>query len=373
MIGPMLTSPAYVPTSPVGAGDGRFDPLTLLRIIQDTAVRPAPHELLDSVVVDPVLPDPLVPIVQWIFQRPPWVMQAGIVLGAIVALVALFLVWRWRRGIIGYLRGLTKPAKLALAGGIAAVALLAAVGGWQANNYMMHDNNFCRGCHIFVPSGRAFVKPDTGTYLLVNALEGKHDTLTCHSCHPFDVVAQTKELYFWIMDRPEDIPPHGKVPRDVCEQCHVQGDARDTWQRIASTAGHRTHLESDSVLKIVTTARAAGEPGHGEEHATGAAAGVGCLTCHATSAHRFQPADSTCAQQGCHLTSEIDIRLGKMADQAGLHCNVCHQFTAEVPLLATRDSAAGTLTPAREQCLGCHQMRALLAEFDPAADPHAGT
>ena len=103
------------------------------------------------------------------------------------------------------------------------------------------------GCHIFVPSGQLFVRPDTGTYLLVNKLEGKHDTLTCHACHPFEVVAQTKELYYWILARPDKIPPHAKVPRQICEQCHVQGEAKKTWQRVASTAGHRTHLESDSL------------------------------------------------------------------------------------------------------------------------------
>ncbi len=56
-----------------------------------------------------------------------------------------------------------------------------------------------------------------------------------------------------------------------------------------------------------------------------------------------------------------------------MHCNQCHQFTAEVPLLATRDSAAGTLRPGLNQCLACHQMRERLPEFDPAKDPHNGS
>ena len=328
----------------------------------DTLPTPAPSALLDSVVVEPAVPDPLVPLVQWIFQRPPWVMQVGIVLALLVGGTLLVLAWRRRRAISAWLASRSPRTMYALAGGLAVLGIGAATLGWKANQYMMHDNNFCQGCHIFVPSGHAWVKPDTGTYLLVNALEGKHDTLSCHACHPFELATQTRELYFWIMDRPEDVPPHGKVPRDICEQCHVQGDARETWQAIAATAGHRTHFESDSVKQI-----AAGFEGglvNGE---------IACLTCHARSAHRFQPADSTCAQQGCHLTDEIDIRLGGMADQTGLHCGVCHRFTAEVPALATRDSAAGTLRPARPECLGCHEMRAVLADFDPAADPHGGT
>lgn len=328
----------------------------------DTLPVPAPTALLDSVVVESPVPDPLVPIVQWIFQRPPWVMQLGIVLAALVAISLLVLIRRHRHAIRAWLKSRSPRTMYLLAGGLTVMVVATATLGWKANQYMMHDNSFCQGCHIFVPSGHAWVKPDTGTYLLVNALEGKHDTLSCHACHPFELAAQTRELYFWIVDRPEDVPPHGKVPRDICEQCHVQGAASEKWQAIAATAGHRTHFESDSVKQIAGSM----EGGLVNDE-------ISCLTCHARSAHRFQPADSTCAQQGCHLTEEIDIRLGGMADQTGLHCSVCHNFTAEVPALATRDSAAGTLRPARDECLGCHEMRAVLTDFDPAADPHGGT
>lgn len=328
----------------------------------DTLPIPAPSALLDSIVVEPAVPDPFVPLVQWIFQRPPWVMQLGIVLALLVAIILVVLIRRHRHAIRAWIRSLSPRSIYLLVGGFAVIVIGVATLGWKANHYMMHDNNFCQGCHIFVPSGHAWVKPDTGTYLLVNALEGKHDTLSCHACHPFEFATQARELYFWIVDRPEDVPPHGKVPRDICEQCHVQGAASETWQAIAATAGHRTHFESDSVKQI-----AAGfEEGLVNDE-------IACLTCHARSAHRFQPADSTCAQQGCHLTDEIKIQLGGMADQTGLHCSVCHNFTAEVPALATRDSAAGTLRPARSECLGCHEMRAVLTDFDPAADPHGGT
>ncbi len=130
--------------------------------------------------------------------------------------------------------------------------------------------------------------------------------------------------------RDEKIPAHAKVPRKVCERCHVQGAAKETWQAIASTAGHRTHLESDSsALK----------------------GKVECLTCHARTAHRFVPADSTCVQKGCHLTDDTKIKLGKMAGQTDFHCTICHKFTKPVAALATRDSAAGALRPSLKQCL----------------------
>ena len=333
--------------------------------VQDSLARVADSltgRLVDSVVVRSPLPDPLVPIVQWIFQQPSWVMIGGLVLATLVGLAVVVLVWRRRRRIGTWLVTRDRGVKLALAAALGAVLLLIVGGGLKANNYVMHDNDFCRGCHIFVPSGQLFVRPDTGTYLLVNQLEGKHDSLSCHACHPFELKAQAKEMFYWIVARPDKVPPHAKVPRTICEQCHVQGEAKKTWQRIASTAGHRTHLESDSAsLKDVQ-----------------------CLTCHARTAHRFQPADTTCAQKGCHLTDEVKIRLGRMAarfqpanlrplpNEEQLYCNSCHRFTAETQFVS-RDSAAGTLRPGERQCFGCHEMRQLLATFDSAKDPHGGS
>ena len=317
--------------------------------------------LVDSVVVRSPLPDPLIPVVQWIFQKPGWVMAGGIVLAAIVVVAVLVLGWRWRRAIWTWLITRDRGVKLAMAGAVGALLLLVVGTGVKTYDFMMHDNDFCAGCHIFVPSGQVFVQPDTGTYLLVNKQEGKHDSLSCHACHPFDIKVQSKELFYWIVERPDKIPPHGKVPRQICEQCHVTGPGKDTWKRITTTAGHRTHLDSDSApLKDVT-----------------------CLTCHARTAHRFQPADTTCAQKGCHLTDEVKIKLGRMAarfepanvkplpNEEQLYCNSCHQFTADAQFLAP-DSALGLLRPASRQCFKCHEMRTLLATYDPALEPHGG-
>ena len=314
---------------------------------------------VDSVVVRSPLPDPLVPVVQWIFQKPGWVMITGIVIGVILAIGAVALLWRHRRAVGTWLMTRERGVKLAMVGAVGAVLLLMLGTGLKAYDYMMHDNDFCRGCHIFVPSGKMFVRPDTGTYLLVNRLEGKHDTLECHACHAFELKAQTKELMAWMLARPDEIPPHGKVPRHVCEGCHVTGPAKDTWKRITTTAGHDTHLRSGNPdLK-----------------------NVACLTCHARTAHRFRPADTTCAQQGCHFADSVRIRLGRMAARFGpgqplpneevLYCNSCHQFTADAQVLAP-DSVLGLLRPSSRQCFSCHEMRVLLATYDPAREPHSG-
>ena len=241
-----------------------------------------------------------------------------------MALAVLVLLWRRRRAIRTWLVTRQRGVKLAMAGAVGAVLLLMVGTGVKAHDYMMHDNDFCRGCHIFVPSGQVFVRPDTGTYLLVNKPEGKHDSLSCHACHPFELKAQTKELFYWIIERPDKIPPHAKVPREICEQCHVTGAAKKTWQRIARRA------DTEPIWS----------PTHRRSRMWPASPAT------RSSAHRFTPADTTCAQKGCHLTDEVRIRLGRMAarfdrlhmqplpNEEKLYCNSCHQFTSEAQFVA---------------------------------------
>jgi hypothetical protein len=301
----------------------------------------------------PVAPDRVTPIIQWLFQRAPWVMWGGVVVALVVAFFILRWCWPRRTQIATWLRTRSSAAKLALVAVVVAAAGIATSVGYQGYHFVETDKRFCNGCHIFVPSGQALVRPDTGFYTVVPRLEGKHDTISCHTCHPLKPMKEAVKLIFWMSGvRGKEIPPHGRVPRKICESCHVQGAAKETWQAIAATAGHRAHLESDSsALK----------------------GKVQCLTCHARTAHRFLPADSTCVQSGCHLTRDTEIKLGKMADQTELHCTVCHKFTKAVPALATRDSAAGALRPDLKQCFSCHKMEGLLPAFAVANDPHGGT
>ena len=203
-------------------------------------------------------------------------------------------------------------------------------------HYVEHDNGFCTGCHVMNEPFRKFAG-------------SKHDKLECHDCHQQSTYASMRQFYLWVAERPDMIGMHAKVETAVCARCHVRGDAKETWQRIASTAGHRTHLESDS----------------------SALKNVQCVTCHGLEVHRFVPVNATCSQAGCHST--LKITLAKMGGQTDLHCVVCHRFTAEVPALATRDSARGTLVPGMKQCLACHEMQTALTEFDPGRDPHRGT
>lgn len=335
-------------TTLAGAG---FIPLALAQ--DSTGARALSVHPVDSLVDNTLLGDRITPIIQFIFQQAPWVMWGGAIIAVVVA--AFLIRWLWPRRAAGFawLRTRGTGIKLALIG-TAAVAVLTAAGlGVKSYEFVETDRRFCNGCHIFVGSGQAWVQPDTGNYSLVNRMEGKHDTLSCHSCHPLKPVKEAVKLIFWMSGvREKEIPEHAKVPRTICEQCHVKGDAKETWQAVAATAGHRTHLESDS---------------------SSLKGKVECLTCHARTAHRFVPVSETCGQSGCHEESSTNIVLGKMATQGEFHCVACHNFTADVPLLATRDSAAGTLRPALQQCFGCHEMKARLPDFDAARDPHNGS
>ncbi|HTY05976.1 MAG TPA: hypothetical protein VMC86_05645 [Gemmatimonadales bacterium] len=288
-----------------------------------------------QVAVTSPLPGGLSAVVRFLFNLPAWLQITGFILGILVAAAVVWWLWRKRRPIVLWLASRPWGEKLALGGIAAAIVLLGSGGGAYGWHYMQHDNGFCTGCHVMGPAYQRFT-------------QSKHDSLRCHQCHQQSLFASMRQLYLWVAERPAEIGPHAKVPNQVCAGCHVNGDPAK-WKIISATAGHRTHLESDSsVLR-----------------------GIQCVKCHGEEVHRFLPVDSTCGQAHCHVG--VHIELGKMAQQTDLHCVTCHQFTAKVPQLATYDSAKGTLVPNVKQCFGCHQMRAMLASFDPTRDPHRGT
>lgn len=286
-------------------------------------------------MVESPLPGGISAVMRFLFNLPSWLQFTGLGAGVVVAALLVWYLWRHRRAITLWLASRPWRTKLVLGGVVVAAVVLASGSGAYGWHYMQHDNGFCTGCHVMGPAYQRFVR-------------SKHDSLQCHQCHQQSIFASMRQLYLWVAERPASIGPHAKVPNAVCAGCHVTGDPK-RWKIIAATAGHRTHLESDSsVLR-----------------------GIQCVKCHGEEVHRFLPVDSTCGQSQCH--TNVHIELGKMAQQTDLHCVTCHQFTAKVPQLAVYDSARGTLVPNVKQCFSCHQMRAMLATFDPAKDPHRGT
>ena len=297
------------------------------------------HAPIDSVRVQSPLPGGVAQVVRFLLTTvPPWVQKAGVVLAAIVAALIVWFLFRHRRPIFDWFFSRAAGVRIAIAALIVLIFAGVAAAGTVTWNYTQHSNEFCSGCHVM---DVAYNKMTRG--------ESKHAKLSCHSCHQQSVFASAHQLYMWVSERPEKIEKHADVPNRVCETCHVTQDTA-TWQRIAATAGHRVHLESDSsALKDLR-----------------------CIDCHGSELHHFEPVKQTCGQSGCHDQRKTAITLAKMSGQTVRHCTVCHQFTADVPALATRDSAGQTLVPGSSQCLGCHQMRKVLPDFDEAKDPHGG-
>ena len=289
---------------------------------------------LDSVTLEhPPLPGGIAAVVRWFFQVPQWIQIGGAILAAVVAIALVVVAWKRRQRIRDWLATRSRMGKIALATAAGIVLLTAAGFGATAWNYMQHDNDFCSGCHVMAP---AFGRFQTS----------EHKELSCHDCHQQSLYASARQLYLWVLDRPEEIGAHAKVPIERCAECHIQEQPDSVWQRISSTAGHRIHLESDSA----------------------ALRDVQCVTCHGLTVHEFVPADSTCGQSQCHAQTEI--RLAAMRNQTELHCTLCHQFTAPVSEQTALDSSRTLLVPRETECLGCHEMRERLADFDPEAEPH---
>src|SRR5678816_4124191 len=106
------------------------------------------QRFVDSVAIRSPLPDPLIPLVQWMFQKPGWVMVGGIVLGVMAAFAVLLFLWPRRRAITGWLATRDRGVKLAMVGVLGIMLLLVVGAGLKSYDFMMHDNDFCAGCHL---------------------------------------------------------------------------------------------------------------------------------------------------------------------------------------------------------------------------------
>jgi hypothetical protein len=305
--------------------------------VQDTlgAAVGAVHDTLQT----PSLPLGVASMVRFIFGVPRWIQIGGVVIGALVGVAVLTLLWRHRTGIIEWFRTRSRGVLYAMAGALVVVLALAAFAGATSWNYMQHDNGFCTGCHVMEkPFGR-FAK-----------FSGKHEERKCHDCHQQSIFASTRQLVLWVANRPSDIGKHSPVPNERCEGCHqLPGGGKKPWEHALWLAGHKVHFQSDSapLQKLL------------------------CVKCHGAEIHKFIPSSRTCQQEGCHVKQSI--KLGTMAKVPEISCVTCHAFTADIPALASRDSAVHALVPAQKQCKGCHGMDGKPSGYVAAKDPHKGS
>ena len=282
-------------------------------------------------------------VIRWFFSVPQWVQLTGVALAILVGIISLVLVVLNARSIAAWFRRqhVTTPFVWKAVIGVQALVVLAVMAGAGAGFFVYSQNNnqFCLSCHTLHDE------------VYQRFQQSKHHRiagLRCHDCHDEPLTAEMTQVAKWMLFRPAAVGPHAPVPRKVCAGCHVKRDADSSWQRIIATAGHSVHLTTDTARRLR----------------------IECLTCHGVTAHRFVPVAETCAQSGCH--GRMDIHLGRMAGQTSLHCVTCHQFTAPVRDAADSKAAFAGLAPNAESCLGCHEMRKVIARFVPEHDPHKG-
>lgn len=289
-------------------------------------------------LVPPPLPEGVAHVVRWIFGVPRWIQISGIVLAVIVAVALLIFGWHHRAEALVWVRTRSTHIKLILGTSAAAILLVLAFTGKTSWDYMQHDNGFCTGCHVMEKPFGKFQQH-----------AGKHSTLKCHDCHQQSIFASTRQLVLWVSNRPTDIGKHAGVPNERCESCHSPTPGKKVWQHVRNLAGHKVHFESDSTpLEALK-----------------------CVTCHGAEVHRFLPSARTCQQSGCHENQSI--KLVKMKSLPEINCVTCHAFTADLPALASQDSARKALIPSQAQCRSCHQMDGKPKGYVLATDPHKGS
>ncbi|MEJ2503170.1 MAG: NapC/NirT family cytochrome c [Gemmatimonadota bacterium] len=233
-------------------------------------------------------------------------------------------------GITGRVRALPTGAKVVIGVAVTAVVGVASVMMYQAYDYVQHDNQFCLECHLMEDPFEAFA-------------QSAHRGLGCKACHRPNIIERSEMGLAQIVVNPDSIRVHAHVPNQICAECHIEGDPEE-WRMVANTAGHRIHLESnDPSLQ-----------------------GLNCVECHSSGVHQFTPTDQTCGQGGCHESTTI--QLGNMADLT-IHCATCHDFARPVAAEVQDTAVATSLRPEATECLGCHEMRSMLADF-PEDEPH---
>ena len=240
-----------------------------------------------------------------------------------------------RTGIAGRVRDwlFSLPRAALVVGALAAAALFvtASLYAYRTYDYIQHDNEFCLSCHLMVDPFERFAR-------------SAHRELGCKACHQPTIITRSQMALTQIIENPDTLETHAEVPNIRCAECHVEGNPEE-WTLVASSAGHRVHLESD-------------DPD---------LEGLQCVQCHSSSLHEFAAADKTCGQAGCH--TDIRVQLGKMGNLA-IHCAACHAFSAPVSDTAGVVTAELALRPTQNECFSCHAMRTVVEM--PADDPHDG-
>jgi hypothetical protein len=184
--------------------------------------------------------------------------------------------------------------------------------GYRTFDYIENNPGFCASCHLMATAWQTWK-------------DGPHKNVNCKVCHEQNIQDRTRIVWRWATSDIHNVPPHTRLARRVCEECHL--NEKSDWQQISKTAGHEIHVTRDNLE---------------------------CLACHLPSLHATTPTTKECTT--CH--SKASANIGGMK---AFHCTTCHKFTAK--------HNGNGLKPEKETCLGCHASMSLKGETFPVQGP----
>ena len=96
------------------------------------------------------------------------------------------------------------------------IVLLVVVGigfaGYRSYQYVEHDPQFCASCHLMATAWTTWK-------------QGPHNKLDCHVCHQQSIQDRVRIVWSWAISDIKNVPPHTRLNRRVCEDCHLNDKA----------------------------------------------------------------------------------------------------------------------------------------------------
>ena len=112
------------------------------------------------------------------------------------------------------------------------IVLLVVVGigfaSYRSYQYVEHDPQFCASCHLMATAWTTWK-------------QGPHNKLDCHVCHQQNIQDRVRIVWSWAISDIKNVPPHTRLNRRVCEECHLNDKAN--WPQISKTTGHELHVK----------------------------------------------------------------------------------------------------------------------------------
>src|SRR5512143_2180840 len=131
--------------------------------------------------------------------------------------------------VTNWLKGLSRGWMVAGSVVLAGAVIVGSISMYRVYNYVQHDNDFCMSCHLMSGPFNRFQ-------------QSAHRGLGCKACHRPNIIQRSKMGLTQILEMPDSISHHAEVPKEICGECHINGNPNE-WKLIKNSVGHRIHLE----------------------------------------------------------------------------------------------------------------------------------